>query len=324
MKLVWAGDVCGSIVARSHSSSYSVCPLTKFRGPARRFKSHDSAQFVISRAVTAACITLLSHRSVQRARCRRQAGAAAGSVDVADGLYKGWNVPENQICDCKHIVETVVNIPPLLSPAECDQLIRAAHSRAAKVGWKGAPHAQYATDDVKVGDLSDDALNVFKSRVEEPLRLRIAQEYRLPCEQVQVNDAFLVRYDYENGQQALAKHRDGSIVSSTVSLSASDDYEGGGTSIDGIPYRPEQGGAVLFAGARVHGGEPIVSGTRYILTIFWGCGTCDCHYMTQDENPVWEGAAFDVNAIAAIATAITTIVLCLGLYEAYPVLVGKT
>lgn len=195
-------------------------------------------------------------------------------------------------------------------------LIEAAQRRAAEVGWRAAQHVNYATDDVKVRNLDAEAREVYQRRVVVPLTAHIAASYRLPAEDLRAADAFLVRYDVQAGQTSLARHRDGSIVSSTVSLSSAADYDGGGTCIDGEAYRSEQGGAVLFGGARVHSGERITRGTRYILTIFWTCRDFDCHKLTQDSDPLWEGSPFDVNTLAALATLMTSLLLYWKLYEA--------
>lgn len=233
------------------------------------------------------------------------------------GIFTGDRpLPDADECDCQRVVRTIVIVPPLLSPADCDMLIKSAQRFASRVGWKAAQHVNYPTDDVKVSNLDAEALKIYERRVVAPLTARIAEAYGLPAEDVCAADAFLVRYAFQEGQTSLARHRDGSIVSSTVSLSDAEDYDGGGTCIDGEAYRPEQGGAVLFGGARVHSGGPITRGTRYILTIFWTCRDYDCHCLTQDENPLWEGSPLDVNIVAAVATLLSSALLYWRLYEA--------
>lgn len=250
------------------------------------------------------------------ARRQRHLGASCGQPPAV--LFRASR--QEAHCDCEHIVRTVLQVPPLVSPAECALLVRAASRQAAKIGWGAVQHVNYVTEDVKVSALDDpDADNVFRSRIEEPLRERIAQGFGLPREGVQVADAFVVRY-CQDGQKALAAHRDGSIVSTIVSLSGAEEYAGGGTDIDGTTYRPAQGGALVFGGARMHSGVPITAGSRYILTIFWRCQglkQCECHYLTAAEEPLWEGSVLSRATFAVVGCVVAVALLEWQLYLWY-------
>lgn len=215
---------------------------------------------------------------------------------------------------CELITETVVEVPSLLCAEECAILVDAARRRAKEIGWRAAQHGRYTTEDIKMGSLGDArAISIFEQRAVSPLITQIAEAFQLSATSLEVSDAFLVRYD-PNGQASLPRHRDGSIVSATVSLSNSDDYVGGGTCIDGITFCPEQGGAVLFAGARVHSGQLVTKGTRYILTIFFKSGDKSCHFCTKDQDPLFEGSPIDLSSLLGALLLVEVVVVAWKFY----------
>ncbi|CAE8600349.1 unnamed protein product [Polarella glacialis] len=95
------------------------------------------------------------------------------------GLYPDAQLATQDACDCPHVVRTIVEVDPWLSPQECELLVHAANDVALVKGWKAAQHVNYATDDVKVSSLSDAARKVFAERVEAVLVPRLAAEFRL-------------------------------------------------------------------------------------------------------------------------------------------------
>merc|ERR1739838_508778 len=98
-------------------------------------------------------------------------------------------------CDCERIVNTVEEVPTLLSSRDCATLIAAADRRAAEVGWQATQHVNYPTDDVKVSTLEDPAaLDVFCTHVEEPLQAQVERLFGLPAGEVVTFDSFIVRY----------------------------------------------------------------------------------------------------------------------------------
>ncbi|CAJ1389086.1 unnamed protein product [Effrenium voratum] len=155
--------------------------------------------------------------------------------------------------------------------------------------------------DVKIRDLTSTAAQkIFQDKLAAPLIEAIGQYFELPKENVTVDDAFIVRYATDS-QRGLAFHRDGSIVSSIVTLSNESDYVGGGTEfMDGSVYRPSQGGGILFGGQRLHGGVEIVRGARYICTIFFKCGGLSCRDLAVKKDKEEEGDPGIWGAIANI------------------------
>ena len=65
-------------------------------------------------------------------------------------------------------------------------------------------------------------------------------------------------------------HRDGLLVTANIALNDLDEYEGGGTIIEGLkePIRLPIGNALLHPGDVKHGGNAITSGFRYALVCF--------------------------------------------------------
>jgi len=84
---------------------------------------------------------------------------------------------------------------------------------------------------------------------------------------VRVHDAFLVRYT-AGAQCHLPLHVDESQLSFTLALN--DAFVGGGTYFASLrrALLPAIGHLIAFDGHTLHGGEPIVSGTRYIVAAF--------------------------------------------------------
>lgn len=199
---------------------------------------------------------------------------------LPDDLASGWGVEEDFTLEVsdeqkEHIASTTLEVSDLLTADECQQLIDAACQRAERVGWGEESHKKYLTEDVKIWNLEDlEARRLFEERVERPLRRALALGFRVPYEEVQLQDAFVVRYT-EATQRSLDFHRDGSIFSGIVSLSPSAGYGGGGTVFEededdeDAVFRPERGSGILFFGQRGHAGVEVTGGSRYILTLFF-------------------------------------------------------
>mmetsp|Transcript_168091 Transcript_168091/g.534800 ORF Transcript_168091/g.534800 Transcript_168091/m.534800 type:complete len:323 (+) Transcript_168091:222-1190(+) len=193
--------------------------------------------------------------------------------------------PRKVSCDCDLIYNTIVEIEDLLTPEQCDYLIKRARLRAARIGWGAETHGNYSTEDVKVWKLGDEeALRIFNDEIAETMMNGIAMHFGLPRNVVCVEDAFIVRYTM-GAQTSLAFHRDGSIVSGIVSLSEPNEYQGGGTKFkNGKIFRPPKGSAILFGGQREHSGVEVTGGTRYICTLFFKCGGYSCRDYAESKD----------------------------------------
>ncbi|MGV3612262.1 MAG: prolyl hydroxylase family protein [Fluviicola sp.] len=78
-------------------------------------------------------------------------------------------------------------------------------------------------------------------------------------------------YKYESGQR-FKRHRDGSYIRNeteasyyTLMIYLNDGFEGGETTFEEHTIVPQKGQALVFEHSLRHAGEPIVSGTKYVL-----------------------------------------------------------
>jgi predicted 2-oxoglutarate/Fe(II)-dependent dioxygenase YbiX len=102
---------------------------------------------------------------------------------------------------------------------------------------------------------------------------------------LRVSDARLVKYNASAEQTELGMHRDGPLVTATITLNHRDEYSGGGTLIEALAggeglaingdgdmgggvQRVPRGHVILHPGAIRHGGQPITRGLRYVLVLF--------------------------------------------------------
>lgn len=211
-------------------------------------------------------------------RQRRRRRKKPNEVKEQTGL--AGDVPLERLslnrCDCEVVLDTVLEMD-LLTREESLVLCDAARVTAERSGWSAQSHANHETKDVKIRNLiSSAAIAIFEKKVAEPMMEAIAEHYQLPRKLLRVEDAFIVRYAMDS-QRSLAYHRDGALVSSIVTLSNPGDFAGGGTAFrDGSLYKPEQGSGIVFSGQRLHCGNEITKGARYILTVFFQCGSLSC------------------------------------------------
>ena len=87
------------------------------------------------------------------------------------------------------------------------------------------------------------------------------------------NIAFIVKYDYENGQKTLQPHHDSSVYTINIALNSSDEYTGGGVNFISkkcVFVNKNTGYLLLHPGRVTHRHEaiPITGGKRYVLVSF--------------------------------------------------------
>ena len=178
---------------------------------------------------------------------------------------------------CKQIGRQFIftTTTPLLTQRECQKIIQAAESRK----WTTSRHKSVPTIDIPVHEVPE-ALEAINALLERGLADLLVSKFPnvFPSERsIKFHDAFIVKYDTSSeGRCSLPMHSDQSEVSLTISLNS--DFSGGGTSFeilsmggqfDGInPVLCPAGSVTIFDGNLIHGGAPILSGTRYIITAF--------------------------------------------------------
>jgi len=180
-----------------------------------------------------------------------------------------------------------VSLEPLLTPEECEEMIREAD--ADYHGWRRAPASRYGTDASRAGGmLPIEDLSVTYRLVMEILMPRLApacvaaypgvfspaQPSAQPstsswtCDDgseredaagdgssLRVVGARLVRYDAAAGHVELGMHRDGTLCTVNIALNSLSEYEGGGTLIEALlPGSCLDGDAEAAAGSEVEVG----------------------------------------------------------------------
>ena len=156
--------------------------------------------------------------------------------------------------------------------AVCSEWITAAENIAQKRrGWSTDRHKSVATTDLPIHEIPSILAqwnNVF-CQVISPFikeRFRISNAHG----NLFVHDAFVVKYDANNGQSELPIHTDQGQFSLTISLNSPNEYSGGGTIFPEreLFVRPKCGDFVAFRSSLAHGGLNITSGIRYIIVAF--------------------------------------------------------
>jgi hypothetical protein len=165
----------------------------------------------------------------------------------------------------------------VVTKLECKQAIQWAEEASVYLpgGWTTSRHYAVPTTDIPVHQIPK-LLSWFKNVFYTRLKPLLGQQFGTKevgenGSAVHIHDAFIVRYDSQGGQRHLPLHRDESTHSFTIALNSLGEYEGGGTYISQLQtsLKPERGGVVSFRGSDLlHGGDPVIRGTRYIIVAF--------------------------------------------------------
>ena len=205
------------------------------------------------------------------AACHATSAASPGTARGPASSAKG-DVP----CEMHHlggggaVARMITTCAPAFSREECAMLIREAEGHAERSGgWTTARHHAVPTTDVPL-HLVPPLLSWFNTALANTLAPMLAAQFGglvKSASAVRVHDAFLVRYT-AGRQQHLPLHTDESQISLTIVLN--DGFRGGGTYFADLrrAVSPSVGHVIAFEGHALHGGEPIVQGTRYIIAAF--------------------------------------------------------
>lgn len=168
---------------------------------------------------------------------------------------------------------------PLLSAETCAWCISEAEEFASRSGgWTTARHYAVPTTDIPLHSLPR-VLQWLKSvvyvRLQSCLRHLFFPHARPDTVGVCIHDAFIVKYSHdplgvEAARTHLPLHQDESTHSLTIALNQNTEFDGGGTFFQMLDcsIRPSAGSVLGFSGSLVHGGDPILKGTRYIIAVF--------------------------------------------------------
>ena len=159
---------------------------------------------------------------------------------------------------------------PVLSKKKCDMILTRAENYHS--GWTTSRHYSVPTIDIPLHEIPS-ILSWFRDEffTHDLLPLFQNQFNIVSHNNLYVHDAFIVKYSCNGGQTYLPLHTDQSTLSFTINLN--EDFEGGGTYFESLGRAVNSmtgcGHVTSFRGdCLVHGGDPIISGTRYILAGF--------------------------------------------------------
>ena len=192
--------------------------------------------------------------------------------DFYDFLY-------NNKTDIFNEIGTDIWNMPFFSVEFCDYLIKISEERGE---WSNGVFAEKTeidkrinavenipTQDVHLKDLKMEkfwsyVVNNYFKKIMSCLYKYKTKDY---------NIAFIVKYDYENGQKSLMPHHDASVYTINVALNSSDNYTGGGVNFihKKCMFLNKNPGYLLLHPGRIthyHEALPITSGKRYILVSF--------------------------------------------------------
>ena len=196
-----------------------------------------------------------------------------------------------------------IHVIPILSDDETAHCYQLAHAHAEATGCWERPdherHSAYATCDFAVEEC--DALTHYLDQeigLQDRLWEHLSRLYGVDPEDMTYVDLFCAHYQAspDGAKDALATktmdrleaHRDGSLLSFTMTLSRPDDFQGGGTFFEALRdvrhvekgktasilqpggvVRPLRAGdAVLHSGKVLHGASVVTGGNRTVLVGF--------------------------------------------------------
>lgn len=136
-------------------------------------------------------------------------------------------------------------------------------------------HATYSTCDFVVEDCPDlDEYLTESCDFHTNVLGDLSHLYGIPTEHLEYLDFFCAHYTQTGPMDRLEAHRDGSLLSFTVTLSPPADFAGGGTFFDALPesdrvVRPSRAGNVVYhCGKLLHGADVVTAGDRTVLVGF--------------------------------------------------------
>jgi hypothetical protein len=193
-----------------------------------------------------------------------------------------------------------IHVKSVLSDSESAKCLELATTYATESGCWGQPdiarHSSYATCDFPVEEC--DTLDTYlqETGFDDRIWEHLSELYDVRYEDMTYLDFFCAHYEAKSDLDAdadalsqmtmdrLEAHRDGSLLSFTVTLTPPSEFQGGGTFFDALrdvpsttdsilqpggAIRPLRAGdAVLHGGKMLHGAAPITSGQRTVLVGF--------------------------------------------------------
>jgi len=186
-----------------------------------------------------------------------------------------------------------IYVKSIMSDEEAAKALELASSFASATGRWEQPdaerHQTYATCDFPVEDCED-----LHSYLEDELAItdaifeQLSENFGVEPSDLSYIDFFVAQYQAAGSgsgttMDRLEAHRDGSLLSFTITLTPPESFSGGGTFFEGLKtgsgekgdgvVRPSRAGdAVLHCGKLLHGAEVVTEGTRTVLVGFVDVG----------------------------------------------------
>jgi hypothetical protein len=203
-----------------------------------------------------------------------------------------------------------IYVKPILTAEETEQTLTLTRAHAAATGRWEQPdrerHSTYATCDFPIDEAPQVEAYFGEIGMDDRIWQTLHELYDIPLEEMSYLDFFCAQYRAavptasssldakENEDEAssqtmdrLEAHRDGSLLSFTITLTPPTDFEGGGTffdclaskispdpSLDSLVYpggvvRPQRSGdGVFHSGKLLHGADVVTAGERIVLVGF--------------------------------------------------------
>lgn len=169
---------------------------------------------------------------------------------------------------------------PLFTSQECEEVIQMAESYYEDQVWPKLPSGQYYIQGFWIKDVpavSKWFTEMCKARL-FPLLKQQFPEFVDDVSDLVVDQAYLFKYKAEPGLRTEI-HTDAGCLSFTFALNSKEDYEGGGTWVEGLEcinnedesfeggdvIEMDAGQCTVRPGGVRHCGNPLRTGTRYII-----------------------------------------------------------
>lgn len=196
-----------------------------------------------------------------------------------------------------------IHVESLLTQEQAAKCRELAKTFAAESGSWNKPdsnrHQTYATCDFPMEDCETLSAYLEDIGFHENILNRLSEHYNVDMEDMTYLDFFCAHYQAQNDKERvdvrtmdrLEAHRDGSLLSFTVLLTPTDEFQGGGTFFDALRdvdtsdyssvlypngvIRPcRAGDCVLHSGKLLHGADVVTSGERTVLVGFIEVADC--------------------------------------------------
>lgn len=248
----------------------------------------------ISRGFLVACLLLFRLRSLDLCHCLASQSKHAGTSAIPP--ITTLTVPNASPSDTLLPYPTPlhqIHVCELLSDAESAACLQYSHEYAQQTNCWQAPdtdrHQTYSTCDFVVSKCEKLSNYLDEIGFHERILETMSTLYSIELEDLSYLDLFCAHYQgretaSSTSMDRLVEHRDGSLLSFTITLSPPDSFTGGGTVFECLRHvdvssnavlqprgvvRPHRAGdAVLHCGKLLHGADVVQQGERTVMVGF--------------------------------------------------------